>query len=69
MIGYKLILCRLLSEWREIDLSPSIFAIATKSTEVNLKDLYFLLSRTKAGPCRAFKQEQEENSHNHIQAF
>ena len=34
-----------------------------------LKALYVLLSRTQAGPGRADKQEQEENSCNHVQAF
>ena len=34
-----------------------------------LKGLFVLLSRTQAGPGRAVKQEQEENSRNHIQAF
>ena len=34
-----------------------------------LKGLYVLLSRTQAGPGRAVKQEQEENSRNHVQAF
>ena len=33
------------------------------------KDLYILLSRTQAGPGRAVKQEQEEISRNHVQAF
>ena len=34
-----------------------------------LKGLYVLLSRTQAGPGSAVKQEQEENSRNHIPAF
>ena len=34
-----------------------------------LKGLYVLLSRTQAGSGRAVKQQQEENSHNHVQAF
>ena len=34
------------------------------------KSLQILLSRTQAGLDRAVKQEQEENSHNHVlQAF
>ena len=31
--------------------------------------MYFLLSRTQAGPGRTVKQEQEEISRNHIQTF
>ena len=34
-----------------------------------LKGLYVLLSKNQAGPDRVVKQEQEENSSNHIQAF
>ena len=34
-----------------------------------LKGLYVLLTRTQAEPGRAVKQEQEENSRNHVQAF
>ena len=34
-----------------------------------LKGLYVLLSRTQAGPGRAVKHEQDENSRNHVQAF
>ena len=34
-----------------------------------LKGLFVLLSRTHTGPGRAIKQEQEENSLNHVQAF
>ena len=33
------------------------------------KGLYFLLSRTQAGPGRTVKQEQEEMSRNHVQTF
>ena len=33
------------------------------------KGLYVLLSRTQAGPGRAIKEEQEENSRNHIQTL
>ena len=33
------------------------------------KGLYVLLSRTQAGPGRAVKQEQEENSRNHVRTF
>ena len=33
------------------------------------KGLYVLLRRSQAGPGRAVKQEQEENSRNHVQAF
>ena len=33
------------------------------------KSLQILLSRTQAGPGRAVKQQQEENSQNHVQAF
>ena len=36
---------------------------------VELKGPYVLLSETQAGPGRAVKQEQEENSRNHVQAF
>ena len=31
--------------------------------------MYFLLSRTQAGPVRTVKQEQEEISRNHVQTF
>ena len=31
--------------------------------------MYFLLSRTQAGPGRTVKQEQEEISRNHVQTF
>ena len=31
--------------------------------------MYFLLSRIQAGPGRTVKQEQEEISRNHVQAF
>ena len=31
--------------------------------------MYFLLSRTQAGPGRTGKQEQEETSRNHVQTF
>ena len=31
--------------------------------------MYFLLSRTQAGPGRTVKQEQEEISSNHVQTF
>ena len=34
-----------------------------------LKGLHVLLRRTQAGPGRAIKQEQEQNSRNHLQAF
>ena len=34
-----------------------------------LQGLYVLLSRTQAGPGRAIKQQQEENSRNHVKAF
>ena len=34
-----------------------------------LKGVYVFLSRTKSGPGRAVKQEQEENSRNHVHAF
>ena len=34
-----------------------------------LKGLYVLLSKTLAGLGRAFKQEQEEKSGNHVQAL
>ena len=34
-----------------------------------LKGLYVLLSRTQAGPGRAIKQEQKENSRNHVQTI
>ena len=34
-----------------------------------LKGVQILLSRTQAGPGRAVKQEQEETSRNHVQAF
>ena len=33
------------------------------------KSMYFLLSRTQAGPGRTVKQEQEEISRNHVQTF
>ena len=33
------------------------------------KSMYFLLSRTPAGPGRTDKQEQEEISRNHVQTF
>ena len=33
------------------------------------KSMYFLLSRTQAGPGRTVKQEQEETSCNHVQTF
>ena len=33
------------------------------------KGLHVLLSRTQAGPGRAVKQEQEENSCNHVRTF
>ena len=33
------------------------------------KSMYFLLSRTQAGPGRTVKQEQEETSRNHVQTF
>ena len=33
------------------------------------KSMYFLLSRTQAGPGRTGKQEQEETSRNHVQTF
>ena len=33
------------------------------------KSLQILLSRTQAGPGRTVKQEQEEVSRNHVQAF
>ena len=36
---------------------------------VGLKGLNVLLSRTQAGPGRAVKQEQEENSRNHVRTF
>ena len=34
-----------------------------------LKSVQILLIRTQAGPGRAVKQEQEEHSRNHVQAF
>ena len=34
-----------------------------------LKGMQILLSRTQAGPGRAVKQEQEQTSRNHVQAF
>ena len=34
-----------------------------------LKSMQILLSRTLAGTSGAVKQEQEENSRNHVQAF
>ena len=34
-----------------------------------LKGLYVLLSRTQPGPGRAAKEELEESSRNHVQAF
>ena len=33
------------------------------------KSMYFLLSRTQAGPGKTVKQEQEEISRNHVQTF
>ena len=36
---------------------------------VGLKGLNVLLSRTQAGPGRAVKQDQEENSRNHVRTF
>ena len=33
------------------------------------KSMYFLLSRTQAGPGRTVKQEQEKISRNHVQTF
>ena len=36
---------------------------------VGLKGLNVLLSRTQAGPGRAVKQEQEDNSRNHVRTF
>ena len=49
-----------------------LFPAAEKITMVywvGLKGLNVLLSRTQAGPGRAVKQEQEENSHNHVRTF
>ena len=44
--------------------------IGSKATyRGELKGLYALISRTQAGPVRVVKQGQEENSHNHVQAF
>ena len=34
-----------------------------------LKEVHILLSNSQAGPGRTVKQEQEEISRNHIQAF
>ena len=34
-----------------------------------LKSMQILLSRTQAGPGRTGKQEQEQTSRNHVQAF
>ena len=32
------------------------------------KGMHILLSNSQAGPCRKVKEEQEEISHNHVQA-
>ena len=42
--------------------------LATLYRGVN-KGLHVLLSRTQGGPGRTVKQEQEEISRNHVQAF
>ena len=40
-----------------------------RCTEREQKNRLILLSRTQAGPGRAVKQEQAQNSRNHLQAF
>ena len=41
----------------------------TLQSRGELKGVYVLLSRTQAGPCRAVKQDHNENSRKHVQAF
>ena len=43
--------------------------IATRKYRAEKKSLQILLSSTQAGPGRKVKQEQEEISRNHVQAF
>ena len=45
-----------------------VTAVVTEYRD-RLKGLHILLSNTLAGPGRKFKQEQEETSRNHVQAF
>ena len=62
-------------EWNGVsaDLNSEDFVVFTSALSLSLtyrapgKSMYFLLSRTQAGPCRTVKQEQEEMSPNHVQ--
>ena len=46
-----------------------LFHIPSSIYRGELKGLYAMLSRTRAGSGRALKNEQEDNSRNHVQAF
>ena len=45
------------------------YGVGERTYRSEKKSLQILLSRTKAGPGRKVKQEQEEISRNHVQAF